>query len=65
MKTEEIRELDATELRVKEEDAREQIFRLRFQLSMGQSDGLKKYRAIKKELARVLTVRRERELKGA
>jgi large subunit ribosomal protein L29 len=42
-------------------DAAEQIFRLRFQMSMGQADGLKKVRLLKKERARMLTVLRERK----
>jgi large subunit ribosomal protein L29 len=62
MTAEEIRELDAAELAAKEREAREQLFRLRFQLQMGQTDGLKKYRALKKDLARLLGVRREREM---
>jgi large subunit ribosomal protein L29 len=43
----------------------EQMFRLQFQMSMGQMDGLKKVRAMKKTRARILTVLRERELAGA
>ncbi len=64
MKAREIREFDGVELAAKERDAREQLFRLRFQIQMGQVDGLKKYRALKKDLARVLTEKRERELAG-
>ena len=60
MKAEDFRQLDDAELDVKEREMREQIFRLRFQLSMGQVDGLKKYRAVKKDLARLLTVRAEK-----
>ncbi|HXV29735.1 MAG TPA: 50S ribosomal protein L29 [Sinorhizobium sp.] len=62
MTGEQVRELDALELAAKEREAREQLFRLRFQLQMGQTDGLKKYRVLKKDLARILSVRREREL---
>lgn len=61
MKAEEFRELDPAELEAKERETREQLFRLRFQLNMGQMDSLKKYRGLKKDLARLLTVRRERE----
>jgi len=43
-------------------DASEQMFRLRFQLSMGQADGLTKLRNLRKERARMLTIQREREL---
>ena len=38
------------------------MFRLRFQMRMGQADGLKKLRYLRKERARMLTVLREREL---
>ena len=57
MKAEEFSQLTPVELDAKEIEIREQIFRLRFQLSMGQVDGIKKYRALKKDLARLLTVR--------
>jgi len=56
------RALDETELQKQLQDGREQMFRLRFQMSMGQMDGLKKTRALRKERARMLTVLREREL---
>ena len=62
MKAREFRDLDSDELAAKERETREQMFRLRFQIQMGQVDGLKKYRALKKDLARILTVRRESEL---
>ena len=57
-----VRDLDNAELANREKEAREQMFRLRFQLRMGQTDGIKKYRELRKERARVLTVVREREL---
>jgi large subunit ribosomal protein L29 len=60
MRTEELRELETAEMDAKERDMREQIFRLRFQMTMGQTDGVKKYRALRKELARLMTVRSER-----
>jgi large subunit ribosomal protein L29 len=56
------RGLDAHELNKHLHDAAEQIFRLRFQMSMGQADGLKKVRSLKKERARMLTVLRERAI---
>jgi large subunit ribosomal protein L29 len=56
------RALDATELAKQLRDGSEQMFRLRFQLRMGQADGLKKLRSLRKERARMLTVQREREL---
>jgi large subunit ribosomal protein L29 len=57
-----LRGQDDAELVGRDKQAREQIFRLKFQLAMGQSDGIKKYRALRKERARLLTVVREREL---
>ena len=62
MRAEKIREIDSTELRRQTNDAREQSFRLRFQMAMGQTDGLKKLRILKKDRARMLTVLRDREL---
>ncbi|MEQ1886375.1 MAG: 50S ribosomal protein L29 [Bryobacteraceae bacterium] len=56
------RALDATELGKQLREGEEQMFRLRFQMSMGQNDGLKKLRSLRKERARMLTVQREREL---
>ena len=62
MRADKIRELDSDELRRQVAEIQEQNFRLRFQLSMGQSDGLKKLRSLKKDRARMLTVLRDREL---
>ena len=59
---EKARGLDAAEIIKQLKDASEQMFRLRFQLSMGQADGLTKLRRLRKERARMLTVQREREL---
>ncbi len=59
MKAEEFKQLNSDELDQKETEIREQLFRLRFQLSMGQADVVKKYRVLKKDLARLLTVRAE------
>lgn len=56
------RGLDDAEIHKQLRDSKDQVFRLRFQMSMGQMDGLKKVRALKKERARMLTVLREREL---
>jgi large subunit ribosomal protein L29 len=62
MKADKLRELDSDELRKQAAEIREQNFRLRFQLSMGQTDGLKKVRNIRKDRARILTILRDREL---
>ena|SRR5665213_2177302 len=56
------RGLDAAEISKQLRDASEQMFRLRFQLSMGQADGLTKLRNLRRERARMLTIQREREL---
>lgn len=62
MRAEKLRELDGNDLTAQEKEITEQMFRLRFQIGMGQMDGLKKYRVLKKDRARILTVLREREL---
>lgn len=59
------RALDTAELKKQLGESEEQIFRLRFQMSMGQMDGLKKVRALKKSRARMLTVLKEREAEAA
>ena len=64
-KTQPVRDLDEQELKAKVHDIQEQLFRLRFQMSMGQTDGLKKVRIMKKDLARVYTELRARELAAA
>jgi large subunit ribosomal protein L29 len=58
---EKARALDAGELSKQIKDTAEQMFRLRFQMSMGQMDGVKKLRSLRKERARMLTVLRERQ----
>jgi len=62
MRADKVRELDNNELTTQERESREQMFRLRFQLTMGQTDGLKKLRQLRKDRARMLTVLRDREL---
>ena len=62
MKAQKVRDQDATELKNQLAAMDEQMFRLKFQMSMGQMDGLKKVRSIKKTRARIFTVLREREL---
>ena len=56
------RGLDANELNKQLREGTEQIFRLKFQMEMGQTEGLKKLKSLKKERAWMLTVLREREL---
>jgi large subunit ribosomal protein L29 len=64
MKADKIRGLDATEVQRQQEEAQEQLFRFRFQMGMGQSEGLKKYRVLKKDRARMLTVLAEKRANG-
>jgi large subunit ribosomal protein L29 len=59
---EKIREEGATELEARQKDLVEQIFRLRFQLTTGQAEALKRLREAKKDLARVKTLLRAQEL---
>jgi len=58
---EKFREDGATELQAREKDLAEQIFRLRFQLSTGQAEALKRLREAKKDLARVKTLLRAQQ----
>ncbi|MGH9862540.1 MAG: 50S ribosomal protein L29 [Candidatus Acidiferrales bacterium] len=60
MTAEELRQLSPTELGVREKEMREQLFRLRFQLAAGQVESVKKIRVVRKDLARLETVRKER-----
>ena len=64
MKGTNVRDLDEQEAKQKLKEIDEQMFRLRFQMSMGQMDGLKKVRQMKKDRARMLTIQRERSLAG-
>jgi large subunit ribosomal protein L29 len=65
MKADKVRELDTAELQKQLSDSAEQIFRLKFQATMGQTDGLKKYRQLRKDRARMLTILKERGEKPA
>ncbi len=58
-------ELDDKELTHRLSEMEDQFFRLKFQKSMGQMDGLKKIRIMRKDRARILTTLRQRELAGA
>ena len=64
MKAQEVKDLDEHELKAQVHQIQEQLFRLRFQMSMGHTDGLKKARIMKKDLARVYTEMRARELQS-
>ena len=64
MKTTEIRELSAAELDTKLADLKEELFNLRFQMATGQCENPVKIRDVKKSIARIKTIQRERELKA-
>jgi large subunit ribosomal protein L29 len=64
MKTAEIRELGVDELRSKEKDLDDEIFRLRIQKSMGQLEAPARVRDLRRDLAKVKTILREKEQGG-
>ena len=61
MKPDKIRDLDSAELARQLKDMTDQLFHLRFKLRMGQLDGLKKYRGLRKDRARIETILGERQ----
>jgi large subunit ribosomal protein L29 len=61
MKVAEIRDLAVDELRQREREMDDQLFRLRIQKSMGQLEAAHKLKAVRRDLARVKTVLREKE----
>jgi large subunit ribosomal protein L29 len=65
MKAEKVRNLTADELGHQERELNDQLFKLKFQLNMGQTESLKKMRGLRKDIARVKTIARERELSAA
>ena len=60
MKAEQVREMGVDELRVREKELDDQIFRLRIQKSMGQLEAPAKLRTLRRDLARIKTILRER-----
>ena len=60
MKADKIRGQDQDELQRQLREMDDQLFRFQFQMSMGQMEGLKKARAIRKDRARIFTILRER-----
>jgi large subunit ribosomal protein L29 len=59
---EKIRNTTDAELRQQERDLMDQLFRLKFQMKMGQTESLNKIRGLRKDVARVKTIARERAL---
>ena len=60
---EKLRDQGTPELNERERELAEQVFRLRFQLSTGQAEAVTKLRSTRKDLARIKTLLRERELR--
>lgn len=57
-----LRELGADELLIRVRESKEELFNLRFQLATGQLDNNRRIRDLKRDIARIYTVLREREL---
>jgi large subunit ribosomal protein L29 len=55
-----LKSLGTEELEAKVREGAEQMFRIKFQMSMGQTEGIRKYRELRKERARALTIRTSR-----
>jgi large subunit ribosomal protein L29 len=62
MELEKIRNLGDAELKTQETQAGEQLFRLRFQKSLGNNEGTKRIRVLKHDIARIKTIARQRAL---
>ena len=59
-RTNKLRDLSPEELQRREEEMSEEMFRLRFQWAMGQTETLNKLRELRKDRARLLTIMREK-----
>ena len=57
-----VRELGPAELREEARKASEQLFRIRFNMKLGQTEGVKRLRALRKDVARIKTIENERAL---
>ena len=62
MKAFDLRKLDASELAEKLEEAKEELFNLRFQMATNQLDNTARLRELRREVARISTVIREQEI---
>ncbi|CAN5282754.1 50S ribosomal protein L29 [soil metagenome] len=65
MRADELRELNDAELADQLDEYKDELFRLRFQTVTGQLEDVQRLRRVRRDIARVLTVQRERELAGA
>ena len=64
MKAAEIRELSVDELELKVKELKEELFQLRFQHAINQLDNPMRLKAVKKDIARIKTILRQRELEN-
>ncbi len=64
MKTSEIREMSENELDTKLAGLKDELFNLRFQMATGQCENPMKIKEVKKSIARIKTIQRQRELKA-
>jgi len=62
MNVEKIRNLTEVELSHQQRELSDQLFKMKFQLKMGQTESLKKIRELKKDIARVKTVMRQKQI---
>jgi large subunit ribosomal protein L29 len=62
VKVQEVRDLDDKDLEKRLSDLKEELFNLRFQMTTGQLDNVMRLRDVKRSIARVKTVQRQREL---
>jgi len=62
MKSDKIHNQTDAELHTQERELADQLFKLKFQMNMGQTESLKKVRGLRKDIARVKTVLRQREI---
>ncbi len=65
MKTDKVRNLTDEELKHQEGDLADQLFKLKFQMNMGQTESLKKIRGLRRDIARVKTILGERQREAA
>jgi large subunit ribosomal protein L29 len=65
MKADKVREMSDDELRSKERELQEQLFRLRFQKNLGQLDNALKIRETRRDIARVKTVLRQKKTQAS
>lgn len=65
MTADKIRNLTDPELAQQQRELNDQLFRLKFQLNMGQTESLKKIRGVRKDIARVKTIQRQRQIAAA